>query len=92
MKALLIASVLVTATAASANPVEEMTAQGFACNPAGKAQVICRKDGAPTKVCNSEGSCFRIVYENGKLSSDNISTGSIYGGVRRSQSTDISEY
>jgi hypothetical protein len=69
-----------------------MIKQGFACDPGTRGEVICRKDGAPSKVCNTEGSCFRIVYENGMLNKDTISTGSIYGGIRRTQSDDISEY
>ncbi len=84
MKHILIASALLTATAASATPVEEMVAQGFACNPASETQVICRKQGQPSKICNSEGSCFRIIYEAGLTRTDPVKTGSVtdYSGLR----------
>jgi hypothetical protein len=86
------AALLAFSTAAQATPVDEMVSQGFACEPGTRGEVVCRKNGAPSKICNVEGSCFRIVYENGVLNSDSISTGSIYGGVRRTQSGDPSEY
>jgi hypothetical protein len=79
MKSFLAVSVLLTATSVNATPVEEMVAQGFACNAATETQVICRKDGQPSKICNSEGSCFRIVYETGMKPTDPIKTGSILG-------------
>ena len=85
-------AILAFSTAAGATPVDDMVKQGFACDPGTRGEVICRKDGAPSKICNSEGSCFRIVYENGMLNKDTISTGSIYGGIRRTHSDDISEY
>jgi hypothetical protein len=77
MKSLLVVGVLLTATSAYATPVEEMVAQGFACDAATETQVICRKDGKPSKICNTEGSCFRIVYEAGIKRADPINTGSI---------------
>jgi hypothetical protein len=86
------AAILAFSAAAQATPVDEMVSQGFACEPGTRGEVVCRKNGAPSKICNVEGSCFRIVYENGVLNSDSISTGSIYGGVRRTQSGDPSEY
>jgi hypothetical protein len=86
------AAILAFSAAAQATPVDEMVSQGFACEPGTRGEVVCRKDGAPSKVCNAEGSCFRIVYENGMLNSDSISTGSINGGIRRARSEDVSEY
>ena len=86
------AALLAVSAAAQASPVDEMVKQGFACDPGTRGEVICHKDGAPSKICNDEGSCFRIVYENGVLDRDAISTGSIYGGIRRTQSSDLSEY
>jgi hypothetical protein len=86
------AALLAFGAAAQATPVDEMVKQGFGCEPGTRGEVICRKDGAPSKICNTDGSCFRIVYENGMLNRDAISTGSIYGGIRRTQSDDISEY
>ena len=91
-KLIVSAALLAFSTAAQATPVDEMVKQGFACDPGTRAEVICHKDGAPSKICNVEGSCFRIVYEKGMLDKDNISTGSIYGGIRRTQSDDLFEY
>jgi hypothetical protein len=84
MKSILAMSVLLTATSAYATPVEEMVAQGFACDAATETQVICRKEGQASKICNTEGSCFRIVYEAGMKRTDPIKTGSIlgYSGLR----------
>lgn len=84
MRYLLAAGVLLTATSAYATPVEDMVAQGFACDAATETQVICRKDGLPSKICNTEGSCFRIVYEAGMKRTDPIKTGSVsfYSGLR----------
>lgn len=84
MKSLLILSALVTSTAAFATPVEQMVAQGFTCDPASETQVICRKKGQPSKICNTEGSCFRIIYEAGMKRTDPIRTGSVidYTGLR----------
>jgi hypothetical protein len=84
MKSLLAAGVLLTTTSAYATPVEEMVAEGFACDAATETQVICRKDGRPSKICNLEGSCFRIVYEAGMMRTDPIKIGSIpsYSGLR----------
>jgi hypothetical protein len=94
MKTMLMISAALFAfsAAAQASPVDEMVKKGFACDPGTRGEVVCRKDGAPSKVCNAEGSCFRIVYENGKLNTDSVSTGSIYGGIRRAQSDNASEY
>ena len=94
MKAtLMIAAALLSLSASAyATPVDDMVEQGFACDPGMRGEVVCRKDGAPSKICNVEGSCFRIVYENGKLNKDNISTGSVYGGIRRTHSDEASEY
>jgi hypothetical protein len=94
MKTMLIisAALLAFSTSVRATPVDDMVKQGFACEPGTRGEVVCRKDGAPSKICNAEGSCFRIVYENGMLNKDSISTGSIYGGIRRTQSGDPSEY
>jgi hypothetical protein len=89
---LLISALLAFSTAAQATPVDEMVKQGFACDPGTRGEVICRKDGAPSKICNAEGPCFRIVYENGSLNTDSVSTGSVHGGIRRAQSDDASEY
>ncbi len=86
------AALLAFSTAAQATPVDEMVKQGFACEPGTRGEVVCHKDGAPSKICNEEGSCFRIVYENGKLNTDSLSTGSIHGGIRRAQSDEASEY
>ena len=86
------AALLAFSTAAQATPVDEMVSKGFACDPGTRGEVVCRKPGAPSKICNAEGSCFRIVYDGGLLNSDSISTGSIYGGIRRTQSDDASEY
>jgi hypothetical protein len=84
MKSLIAAGVLLTASSAYATPVEEMVAQGFTCDAATETQVVCRKDGRPSKICNIEGSCFRIVYEAGFKRTDPIKTGSIdsYSGLR----------
>jgi hypothetical protein len=94
MKMMLMISAALVALSASAHstPVGEMVKQGFACEPGTRGEVVCRKDGAPSKICNVEGSCFRIVHENGMLNKDSISTGSIYGGIRRALSGDLSEY
>lgn len=86
------AALLAFSAAAQATPVDEMVKQGFACDPGTRGEVVCRRDGAPSKICNAEGSCFRIVYEGGKLDSDNISTGSIHGGIRHAHPDDASEY
>jgi hypothetical protein len=84
MKSFLIASALLASAAANATPVEEMVAQGFSCSSATETHVICRKDGQPSKICNTEGSCFRIIYEAGITRADPIKTGSIlgYSGLR----------
>ncbi len=94
MKTILLisAALLAFSTTAQASPVDEMVKQGFACDPGTRGEVICRKDGAPSKICDAEGSCFRIVYEKGMQDRDAISTGSIYGGIRRTQSNELSEY
>jgi hypothetical protein len=85
-KLLICAAFLAFSAAAQATPVDEMIKQGFACDPGTRGEVVCHKDGAPSKICNAEGSCFKIVYENGALNKDSISTGSILGGIRRVQS------
>ena len=64
---------------AYATPVDDMVKQGFACEPGTRGEVVCRKEGAPSKVCNAEGSCFRIVREVGKPSADGMTTASIDG-------------
>lgn len=94
MKTILMISTALMAFSATAfaTPVDEMVKQGFACDPGERGEVVCRKDGAASKICNAEGSCFRIVYENGALNNDRISTGSIYGGIRRAQRDASSEY
>jgi hypothetical protein len=79
MKSLLAAGALLTATSAYATPVEEMVTAGFSCDAATETQIICRKDGQPSKICNTEGSCFRIVYEAWMTRADPINTGSIVG-------------
>ena len=89
---MLTAALLSLSASAYATPVDDMVKQGFACEPGTRGEVVCHKDGAATKICNIEGSCFRIVYENGMLNKDGISTGSIYGGIRRTQSGETSEY
>jgi hypothetical protein len=70
---------------AFATPVEDMIARGFACDTASETQLICRKHGQPTKLCNSEGSCFRIIYEAGLTRADPRKTGSVadYAGFRK---------
>ena len=89
---LLISSALLACSAAAyATPVDEMVKQGFACDTGGHGQVVCRKGGAPSKVCNAEGSCFRIVYDGGALNRDGISTGGINGGIRRAQPGGVSD-
>jgi hypothetical protein len=94
MKPILMISAALLAFSASAyaTPVDEMVKKGFACEPGMRGEVVCRKDGAPSKICNVEGSCFRIVYENGMPNTDSVSTGSIYGGIRRTHSDEASEY
>lgn len=94
MKTILMISTATLAFSAPAfaTPVDEMIKRGFSCDPGTRGELVCRKDGAPSKICNVEGSCFRIVYESGKLNNDNISTGSIYGGIRRTHSDEITEY
>jgi hypothetical protein len=62
---------------AGATPVDEMVKQGFGCQAGTRGEVVCRKDGAPTKICNAEGSCFRIVYEGSALTNDQMKTGSV---------------
>jgi hypothetical protein len=86
------AAILAFSAAAQATPVDEMVKQGFACDPGVRGEVVCRKDGAASKICNAQGSCFRIVHENGALNKDSISTGSIQGGIRPAHSADPSEY
>jgi hypothetical protein len=85
-------TLLAFGSAAQATPVDEMVSQGFTCEPGVRGEVVCSKDGAPSKICNAQGSCFRIVHENGALNRDNISTGSIQGGIRPAQTGDASEY
>jgi hypothetical protein len=84
MKSLLAMSALLIAIPAHATPVEQMVADGFDCGAATETQVICRKDGRPSKICNIEGSCFRIIYEGGLTRPDPVKTGSIssYDGLR----------
>jgi hypothetical protein len=83
MKMILMISAALTgfSAAAMATPVDEMVKQGFACEPGARGEVVCRKDGAPSKICNAEGSCFRIVYENGQMMPDSVKTGSVSGAV-----------
>lgn len=74
---------------AYANPVDDMIKQGFACSKSVSGEVICKKDGAPSKICNDNGSCFRIVYDGGLSVSDSIKTSSIGHG---NNAFDPSEY
>jgi hypothetical protein len=91
-KLLISAALLAFSAAAQATPVDEMIKQGFACEPGTRGEVVCRKDGEKSKICNAEGSCFRIVYENGVLNKDSISTGSVQGGIRRTQSDEVAKH
>ncbi len=71
-------AMLGSSTAAWSTPVEDMVRQGFACDAGSRGEVICSKDGAPTKICNTEGSCFRIIRIEAS-SEPVIKTGSIRG-------------
>jgi hypothetical protein len=81
------AALLAFSAAAQATPVDEMVKQGFACEPGVRGEVVCRKDGAPSKICNVEGSCFRIVYDGGLGLDTKTMTGSVAG-----HGLDSSEY
>ena len=84
MKSIVIICALVTSTAAFATPVEQMVARGFTCNAENETHVMCRKDGEPSKICDAQGSCFRIIYESGLKRTDPVATGSVtgYNGAR----------
>ena len=71
-------AMLGSGTAAWSTPVEDMIKQGFACDAGTHSEVICTKDGAPTKICNTEGSCFRIIRIEAS-SDSSIKTGSLRG-------------
>jgi hypothetical protein len=75
--ALSAALALACTSIAGATPVDEMVKQGFGCQAGTRGEVVCRKDGAPSKICNVEGSCFRIVYEGSALLNDQMKTGSV---------------
>ena len=81
MKTILMIStaLLASGAQAQATPVDDMVKQGFACAPGTRGEVVCRKEGAPSKICNMEGSCFRIVYDGGMPTDTKIITGSISG-------------
>lgn len=67
------------ASIAGATPVDDMQKQGFVCESNKHGKVICAKDGAPTKICDAAGSCFRIVYQGTALENDQMMTGSVTG-------------
>jgi hypothetical protein len=64
---------------ASSTPVDEMIKQGFSCDQGSRGDVVCKKAGSPSKVCNTEGSCFRIVYESSAAVDKKMITGSVIG-------------
>ncbi len=64
---------------ASSTPVDEMIKQGFSCEQGSRGEVVCKKAGSPSKVCNTEGSCFRIVYDNMVTTDSKLTTGSVIG-------------
>ena len=82
MKTIIICALamLGSGTSAWSTPVEDMVKQGFACEAGARGEVICAKDGAPTKICNTQGNCFRIIRIDA-LSDSLTKTGSIRGSV-----------
>ncbi len=64
-----------------ATPVEDMVKQGFACDAGSRGEVVCSKDGAPTKICNVEGSCFRIIRIDAAAADTAVKTGSLRGAA-----------
>ncbi len=72
-------SLLGSATSAWSTPVEDMVKQGFACDSGSRGEVVCSKDGAPTKICNAEGNCFRIIRIDAAAADTGVKTGSLRG-------------
>jgi hypothetical protein len=74
---LLVIGIAALSAVAAATPVDDMVKQGFVCEAGSRGEIVCKKDGSPSKICNAEGSCFRIVAIDAV--DKKLTTGSVAG-------------
>jgi hypothetical protein len=75
------AALLLLGGSAQATPVDDMVKQGFSCDPGLQGEVICRKDGAASKNCDTEGSCYVIMYDGLAVKRDKVIQADASGGL-----------